>query len=74
LTAVNQLPNYLSGSLTQSADSNGWITEIIVTDRLRLNAGVSEITTGLLAGAMKRKFPEVFFNRTKRYDGGQLEL
>ena len=56
----------------QQRDSNGLITEIIVTDRFGLNVGVSEITTDYWQGD-EAKFSEAFFNRTNAIYEGQLE-
>jgi hypothetical protein len=56
----------------QQLDSNGLITEIIVTDRFGLNVGVSEITTDYWQGD-EAKFSEAFFNRTNAIYEGQLE-
>lgn len=56
----------------QQVDSNGLITEIIVTDRFGLNVGVSEITTDYWQGD-EAKFSEAFFNRTNAIYEGQLE-
>lgn len=56
----------------QQRHSGGLITEIMVTDRLGLNVGVSEITSDYWQGD-EAKFAEAFFNRTPAPYQGQLE-
>lgn len=48
------------------------VTEIIVTDRLGLNVGISEVTSDYWQGD-EAKFSEAFFERTNTAYQGQLE-
>ncbi|WP_174958996.1 substrate-binding periplasmic protein [Halopseudomonas pelagia] len=67
--AGNPLSEWLSD---QQQKNNNLITEIIVTDQLGLNVGLSEITTDYWQGD-EAKFSEAFFNRTDEAYQGRLE-
>ncbi|WOD12411.1 transporter substrate-binding domain-containing protein [Pseudomonas sp. NyZ704] len=67
--AGNSLSEWLSD---QQQKHNNLITEIIVTDQLGLNVGLSEITTDYWQGD-EAKFSEAFFNRTDAAYQGRLE-
>ncbi len=67
--AGNSLSEWLS---EQQQKSDNLITEIIITDQLGLNVGISEITTDYWQ-ADEAKFSEAFFNRSDAAYQGRLE-